>query len=94
MINFGFSINKPRTIDIDRNNLRKSNEILREMPELQTCIGCGTCTATCTAGNLTDFNFRRCAEASIRVCTRSLTKVCSVASAVCCVRAESIRAVL
>ena len=49
MINFGFSISKPRTIDIDRNNLRKSNEIMHEMPELQTCIGCGTCTATCTA---------------------------------------------
>jgi heterodisulfide reductase subunit C len=23
------------------------------------CIGCGGCTATCTAGNLTDFNFRK-----------------------------------
>ena len=40
-INFGYAINKPRVIDIDRNNLRKSDEILREMPELQTCIGCG-----------------------------------------------------
>ena len=42
MINFGYSINKPRVIDIDRNNLHKSNEILREMPELQACIGCGS----------------------------------------------------
>ena len=52
-VNFGFGINKPRVIDLDRNNLRKSDEILREMPELQTCIGCGACTALCTAGNLT-----------------------------------------
>ena len=37
-VNFGFGINKPRVIDLDRNNLRKSDEILREMPELQTCI--------------------------------------------------------
>ena len=59
MINFGYSINKPRVIDIDRNNLHKSNEILRAMPELQACIGCGSCTATCTAGNLTSFNFRK-----------------------------------
>ena len=59
MINFGFSISRPRAIDIDRNNLKKSNEIMREMPELQACIGCGTCTATCTAGNLTEFNFRK-----------------------------------
>lgn len=48
-INWGYAINKPRVIDIDSNNLRKSDEILREMPELQTCIGCGGCTATCTA---------------------------------------------
>ena len=37
-INWGYAINKPRVIDIDSNNLRKSDEILREMPELQTCI--------------------------------------------------------
>ena len=49
-INFGYTISKPRAIDLDRNNLRKSDEILREMPELQTCIGCG---------NLTEFNFRK-----------------------------------
>ena len=58
-INFGYTISKPRAIDLDRNNLRKSDEILREMPELQTCIGCGACTAVCTAGNLTEFNFTR-----------------------------------
>ena len=58
-INFGYTISKPRAIDIDRNNLRKSDEILREMPELQACIGCGACTAVCTAGNLTEFNFRK-----------------------------------
>lgn len=44
---------------MDRNNLRKSNEILRELPELQACIGCGSCTATCSAGLLTQFNFRK-----------------------------------
>ena len=59
MINFGFSISRPRVIDIDRNNLNKSKEIIAEMPELQPCIGCGSCTASCTAGNLTDFNFRK-----------------------------------
>ena len=58
-IDFGYTISKPRAIDLDRNNLRKSDEILREMPELQTCIGCGSCTAVCTAGNLTKFNVRK-----------------------------------
>ena len=47
-INFGYTISKPRAIDLDRNNLRKSDEILREMPELETCIGCGACGAAST----------------------------------------------
>lgn len=46
-------------IDIDRNDMERCAEVLREMPELQSCIGCGTCTAVCTAGNLTEFNFRK-----------------------------------
>ena len=36
-----------------------AEKILHDMPELQTCIACGSCTATCTAGNLTSFNFRK-----------------------------------
>lgn len=59
MTQWGFAINRPRAIDMDRNDLSVSSEILRLMPELQTCIACGTCTATCTAGALTEFNFRR-----------------------------------
>ena len=58
-VNFGYTISKPRAINLDRNHIDRSNELLAEMPELQTCIGCGTCTAVCTAGNLTSFNFRR-----------------------------------
>ena len=56
---FGYTISKPRVIDIDRNNLNKSKEIIAEMPELQACRGCGSCTATCTAGNLTEYNYRK-----------------------------------
>ena len=73
-INFGYTISKPRAIDIDRNNLRKSDEILREMPELQTCIGCGACTAVCTAGNprssISARSTRWCAAANTRGPTR------------------------
>ena len=67
-INWGYAINKPRVIDIDSNNLRKSDEILREMPELQTCIGCGGCTATCTALriSISANSIRSCAGANIR----------------------------
>ena len=30
-----------------------------EVPSSKLCIGCGGCSATCTAGNLTEFNIRK-----------------------------------
>ena len=93
-IRFGYTISKPRAIDLDRNNLRKSDEILREMPELQTCIGCGGCTAVCTAGNLTEFNFRRVhtlvRRGEYQGAYEEMNKCCA-ASAGWCARAASIR---
>ncbi len=59
MINWGFSISQPRAINMDKNDLIPSERIVRAMPLLEACIACGSCTATCTAGNLTDFNFRK-----------------------------------
>ena len=59
ILNFGYAISHPRVIDVDNNDLRKSNDIIAEMPELQACIGCGSCTASCTAAAITDFNFRK-----------------------------------
>lgn len=59
MTAWGYSISRPRSIDIDRNDMSYSKELLREHPELQTCIACGNCTATCTAGNLTPFSLRK-----------------------------------
>ncbi len=73
-INFGYTISKPRAIDIDRNNLRKSDEILREMPELQACIGCGACTGGlygATLRNSTSARYIRwCGAANTRGLTR------------------------
>ncbi len=55
---FGYGISQPRAIDLDRNDLGPSREITAAIPEFAACIACGGCTATCTAGNLTSFNFR------------------------------------
>ena len=59
MPQFGFSISQPRAVNLDTNDLVPAEKILHDMPELQTCIACGSCTATCTAGNLTSVNFRK-----------------------------------
>ncbi|MCC8019471.1 MAG: 4Fe-4S dicluster domain-containing protein [Rikenellaceae bacterium] len=58
-INWGYSISRPRAVDMDANDHEAAARLLRKLPELQACIACGCCVATCTAGNLTDFNFRR-----------------------------------
>ena len=59
MIDFGFGINIPRGVDMDRNDLDTAREIFDRLPDLQACIACGSCTATCTAGAITSFNFRK-----------------------------------
>ena len=59
MPQFGFSISQPRAVNLDTNDLVPAEKILHDMPELQTCIACGSCTAPCPAGNLTSFNFRK-----------------------------------
>ncbi len=58
MINWGYSISKPRAINLDKSDMAPSDRIWKSLPELEACIACGTCTATCTAGALTSFNFR------------------------------------
>lgn len=59
MIDWGYNISQPRAINMDKNDMMSSQRILRQMPELQACIACGSCVATCTAGALTQFNFRK-----------------------------------
>ena len=85
MPQFGFSISQPRAVNLDTNDLVPAEKILHDMPELQTCIACGSCTATCTAGNLTSFNFRKgtrsCAAANTARLTNKWTSACSAANA-------------
>ena len=59
MNKFKFTISKPRSIDIDHTDLSKSEQLMTAVPSYKLCIGCGACTATCTAGQLTNFNIRR-----------------------------------
>ena len=80
-LNFGYAISHPRAIDMDNNDLRKSRAIIEEMPELQACLSCGSCTASCTAGNIYTHRYD---AVSIRVPTRSLTNVCYVANVAWC----------
>lgn len=59
MKNFGFKSLTARVIDYDKNNREVLKYVLDREPSFSLCIGCGGCTATCTAGEFTDMNLRR-----------------------------------
>jgi len=48
-----------RQIDFDTFDGRLLTRVLQHEPSFLCCISCGGCTATCSAGNLTDFNVRK-----------------------------------
>ncbi|MDD4604003.1 MAG: 4Fe-4S dicluster domain-containing protein [Bacteroidales bacterium] len=59
MKNFGYTIQRDQSIDIDQNDRRIVNYLLSLEPSFSLCLGCGSCTGTCTAGHFVDFNIRR-----------------------------------
>lgn len=56
---WGYSISKARSINYDKNDKTFAAYLSKKAPDSNLCIGCGGCTATCTAGNLTPFNIRK-----------------------------------
>lgn len=59
MANFGFSIKKTRSIQLNEAALAKFRQTVEAVPSYKNCIGCGGCTATCSARQFTDFNIRK-----------------------------------
>ena len=59
MIDFGFSISKSSHINMDNVDLKLFNRLESLNPDIKTCMSCGLCTATCTAGKFTDVSFRQ-----------------------------------
>jgi heterodisulfide reductase subunit C len=58
MKNFGFNIASSRQLDMDNYDKESYNIVTSKVPSAKRCLMCGACTATCTAREHTDFNFR------------------------------------
>lgn len=58
MKNFGYTILHDRQIDFDLNKRQVLDYLKQYEPSAKQCIACGSCTATCTAGQYVDFNIR------------------------------------
>ncbi|MEI7490011.1 MAG: 4Fe-4S dicluster domain-containing protein [Bacteroidota bacterium] len=59
MIDFGYTLTRDRQLDFDRGDFRYLKLVKSLEPSMDLCIGCGSCTATCSAGGFTDFNIRK-----------------------------------
>jgi heterodisulfide reductase subunit C len=59
MKDFGYTINKDRQIDFEKGDMRMAKYVRSHEPSFNICISCGTCSATCSAGNFTEMNLRR-----------------------------------
>lgn len=58
-VDFGYSINPDSQIDYDANNRELSQWVTKYVPSFRSCMACGSCTATCSAGQFTSFNMRK-----------------------------------
>lgn len=58
-MDFGFAPIKTRAINFDQNDDKILNYVLQLEPSFNVCLSCGSCTATCVAGSLTNFNIRK-----------------------------------
>jgi len=59
MKDFGYTINKDRQIDFDKGDMRVAKFLKESEPTYNICFACGTCAATCSAGQFTDFSLRK-----------------------------------
>jgi len=59
MNKFDIELLETRAIDYDTIDGRLLNYVIELEPTFIICLSCGGCTATCSAGNLIDFNVRK-----------------------------------
>jgi heterodisulfide reductase subunit C len=59
MINFGYTINKDKSLNFDEVDHSLAMFLSEQEPSFDTCISCGSCAGTCTASNFTAFNLRK-----------------------------------
>ena len=58
-MDFGFCISPSSHVMMDTVDQTTFNRLKDTNPDINTGIACGSCTATCTAGNFTEMSFRR-----------------------------------
>ena len=58
-MNFGFNLSPSSTVDLDKVDLSLYDRLAELDPGVRTCIGCGSCSATCTASAYSGMSVRK-----------------------------------
>ncbi|MEF9931492.1 MAG: 4Fe-4S dicluster domain-containing protein [Bacteroidales bacterium] len=58
MKNFGYGLAPSSIIELDKVDNAKFKELIALEPDVLKCMACGSCTASCTAGNFTRTSVR------------------------------------
>lgn len=59
MIDFGFTLSKSNTLKIENLDDSRYKALHKLEPDAYQCIGCGSCTASCSAGVFTELSLRK-----------------------------------
>ena len=59
MTDFGFVLSRSSTIDLDRIDNGPYERLCEKEPGARTCMNCGSCTASCTAGKFGPTSLRK-----------------------------------
>lgn len=59
MTDFGFGINPSSTVDLDKVDTRLYEKLSEMEPDVRICMGCGSCSATCTASLYSGMSLRQ-----------------------------------
>jgi heterodisulfide reductase subunit C len=70
MVEFGYKITSGNRVDLDNTDNNLFRRLKDLSPGILSCIACGCCASTCSAGNFSDVSFR----SSILLMERGLNK--------------------
>ena len=58
-MDFGFSLSPSSSVNLDKVDLSRYRRLLEMAPDARTCMACGSCSATCTAGPFSGMSVRK-----------------------------------